>query len=68
MEEDIAAADPTAIIRTPVDIIEGIKPEAAEKMAIQMGFGGAQAKEAATLMANLYKAAEVKKSFIKSYL
>ncbi|CAK9086044.1 unnamed protein product [Durusdinium trenchii] len=53
--EDIAAADPTAIIKTPVDIIEGIKPEAAEKMATEMGFSGAQATGRATLMANLYK-------------
>lgn len=53
--EDIAAADPTAIIKTPVDIIEGINPADAEKMATEMGFAGAQAKEAATLMANLYK-------------
>eukprot|EP00439_Symbiodinium_sp_Y106_P068349 s3560_g11.t1 len=40
---------------TPVDIIEGIKMPDAEKMATEMGFSGAQAKEAATLMANLYK-------------
>ena len=40
--QDIAAADPTAIIRTPVDIIDGINPAAAEKMAIEMGFTGAQ--------------------------
>ncbi|CAJ1364787.1 unnamed protein product [Effrenium voratum] len=53
--EDIAAADPTAIIRTPVDIISGINMADAEKMATEMGFTGAQAKEAATLMANLYK-------------
>lgn len=41
-EQDIAAADPTAIIRTPVDIIDGINPAAAEKMATEMGFTGAQ--------------------------
>ena len=40
--QDIAAADPTAIIRTPVDIMDGINPAAAEKMAKEMGFTGAQ--------------------------
>jgi len=53
--EDIAAADPTAIIKIPVDIIEGMKTSDAEKMATEMGFTGAQTKEAATLIANLYK-------------
>jgi len=53
--EDIAAADPTAIIKMPIDIIEGIKTADAEKMATEMGFTGSQTKEAATLIANLYK-------------
>jgi len=53
--EDIAAADPTAIIKIPVDIIEGMKTSDAEKMATEMGFTGTQTKEAATLIANLYR-------------
>jgi len=53
--EDIAAADPTAIIKLPVDIMEGITTEAALSMATQMGYEGAQATEAATLLCNLYK-------------
>lgn len=53
--EDIAAADPTAIIKMPIDIINGISQDQAESMASQMGFTGAQIKEAATLISNLYK-------------
>lgn len=53
--EDIAAADPTAIIKVPVDIVKGITEENATKMATEMGYTGAQQKEASTLIANLYK-------------
>jgi succinyl-CoA synthetase beta subunit len=53
--EDIAAADPTAIIKHPVDIMDGISVEQATKMAKEMGYTAAQQKDAATLIANLYK-------------
>merc|ERR1711976_1157310 len=53
--EDIAAADPTAIIKIPVDIMEGMITEKAESMAAQMGFGGSQTKAAGDLISNLYK-------------
>jgi len=53
--EDIAAADPTAIIKVPVDIVAGIQAADADKMASEMGYVGAQQKEAATLITNLYK-------------
>merc|ERR1712176_586156 len=52
--EDIAEADPTAIIKMPVDIMVGITAEQAASMASQMGFTGSQNKEAATLIENLY--------------
>lgn len=52
--EDIAAADPTAIIKIPVDIMEGMTTEKAESMATQMGFAASQTKEAAALIHNLY--------------
>merc|ERR1719188_1191919 len=51
--EDIAEADPTAIIKMPVDIVSGITAEQAASMATQMGFTGSQNKEAATLIENL---------------
>jgi len=53
--EDIAAADPTAIIKVPVDIMDGMSSETAMKMASQMGYTGDELKEASTLIANLYK-------------
>jgi len=53
--EDIAAADPTAIIKQPVDIVAGMNNEVATSMANQMGFTGSQISEAATLITNLYK-------------
>merc|ERR1711920_713860 len=53
--EDIAAADPTAIIKTPVDIMTGITDEVASNMATQMGYTGDQNKEATALISNLYK-------------
>merc|ERR1712151_1037339 len=52
--EDIAEADPTAIIKMPVDIMAGITSEQASSMATQMGFTGSQNKEAAELINNLY--------------
>ena len=53
--EDIAEADPTAIIKMPVDIMEGITADQASSMATQMGFTGDQNAEASTLISNLYK-------------
>merc|ERR1711948_162782 len=53
--EDIAAADPTAIIKMPIDIVQGITTEEATSMATQMGYTGAETAQAATLIANLYK-------------
>jgi len=53
--EDIAAADPSAILKNAVDIMDGISTDTAMKMAGEMGYAGAQQKDAATLIANLYK-------------
>jgi len=53
--EDIAAEDPTAIIKMPVDIMNGMSNEEARQMAKQMGYTGAQEADAATLIGNLYK-------------
>merc|ERR1712019_262734 len=44
--EDIAAADPTAIIKVPVDIMEGITDDQASFFAAEMGYSGAQALQA----------------------
>ena len=54
--EDIAAKDPSARIKVPVDIMDdGIAEEEALSMATEMGFDGPQAKAAGTLIANLCK-------------
>merc|ERR1712151_294615 len=53
--EDIAEADPTAIIKMPVDIMEGMTTDQAKSMADQMGFSGNQNAEASELIHNLYK-------------
>merc|ERR1712151_530399 len=53
--EDIAAADPSAIVKVPVDIIEGLSSSQAAEMAQKMGFEGAQAPAAAKSIESLYK-------------
>jgi len=50
--EDIAEATPDAIIKMPVDIMEGMTPALAKKMATEMGL---DKPDAADLIANLYK-------------
>merc|ERR1712118_181027 len=52
---DIAEADPSAIIKMPVDIMQGMTPEIAKSMADQMGFTEAQSADAAALIGNLYR-------------
>merc|ERR1712190_121901 len=47
--ENIAEADPTAIIKMPVDIMAGLSNEQAKSMADQMGFTGSQNAEAPSL-------------------
>jgi len=53
--EDIAAKDPSAIVKMPVDIMDGISEKQAVDMATQMGFEGPQAKAAAESISALYK-------------
>lgn len=53
--EDIAAKDPSAIVKMPVDIMEGLSQDAAKEMAGQMGFSGEQQDLAADSISNLYK-------------
>ena len=53
--EDIAAKDPSAIVKVPVDIMQGITDGQAREMADKMGFSGDQASQAAQSIASLYK-------------
>jgi succinyl-CoA synthetase beta subunit len=53
--EDVAAATPDAIIKIPVDIVEGITAAQATQMAEKLGFTGPDGtKDAAKLITNLY--------------
>lgn len=52
--EDIAAADPSAIIKKPVDIIQGLSQAEADDMASKMGFAGEQVGKAAESIMGLY--------------
>jgi len=53
--EDIAAKDPSAIVKVPVDIIQGLSSAQAMEMAQNMGFEGAQTERAAKSIESLYK-------------
>ncbi|XP_036054971.1 succinate--CoA ligase [ADP-forming] subunit beta, mitochondrial isoform X1 [Onychomys torridus] len=53
--EDVAAENPDAIIKVPVDIIEGIKKEQAVTLAQKMGFPDNVVDSAAENMVKLYK-------------
>jgi len=53
--EDIAEKDPSAIVKLPIDIMEGISSAQSLDMAEKMGFSGAQAASAAKSIEGLYK-------------
>ncbi|XP_048358590.1 succinate--CoA ligase [ADP-forming] subunit beta, mitochondrial [Sphaerodactylus townsendi] len=52
--EDVAAENPDAIVKEPVDIVEGIKKEQAVKVAEKMGFPANLINEAAENMIKIY--------------
>ncbi|KAM3853824.1 succinate--CoA ligase [ADP-forming] subunit beta, mitochondrial [Vipera latastei] len=52
--EDVAAENPDAIAKEPVDIVEGIKKEQAIKLAQKMGFPANLVDEAAENMIKIY--------------
>ncbi|KAG9349197.1 hypothetical protein JZ751_027640 [Albula glossodonta] len=52
--EEVAAENPDAIVKEPIDIVEGIKMEQAVKVAQKMGFPPALINEAAENMIKLY--------------
>jgi len=53
--EDIAHESPDAIVRMPVNIMEGLNDAKAKEMATKMGFEGAQATKAAESISGLYR-------------
>lgn len=53
--EDIAAKDPSAIVKLPIDIMDGISSQQAKQMAENMGFTGDLADKAAVSIEGLYR-------------
>ncbi|KAM9206501.1 LOW QUALITY PROTEIN: succinate--CoA ligase [ADP-forming] subunit beta, mitochondrial-like [Dugong dugon] len=53
--EDVAAETPEAIVKEPIDIVEGIKKEQAVRLAQKMGFPHNIVDSAAENMVKLYK-------------
>jgi len=53
--EDIAAKDPSAIIKMPIDIMQGMSEAQAKEMAEKMAFTGPQIDDAAKSILNLYR-------------
>ncbi|XP_067896382.1 succinate--CoA ligase [ADP-forming] subunit beta, mitochondrial isoform X2 [Heterodontus francisci] len=53
--EDVAAENPKAIVKEPIDIVEGIKKEQAVKLAQKMGFPPNIVEDAAENMIKLYE-------------
>lgn len=52
--EDVAAEDPTAIIKEPIDVTKGIERQKAIDFAHKLGFKGWSAEEAAQQIKKLY--------------
>jgi succinyl-CoA synthetase beta subunit len=53
--EDIAAADPTAIIKVPIDIVEGMTAEKAKEVALGLGFTADKLSAAVDQVTKLYQ-------------
>jgi len=53
--EEVAEKNPNAIFTEPIDIVAGLKDEQTAKIAQQLGFSGAVAKDAQEQMKRLYK-------------
>ncbi|KAK6034802.1 ATP-grasp domain protein [Cooperia oncophora] len=53
--EEVAASDPDAIIKVPIDMCLGVTREKAAEVAALMGFQGDCSKQAAEIIFKLYK-------------
>lgn len=54
--EEVAASDPTAIIRMPVDSAIGLRPFQARELAVALGLGGSAIGKAAAAIIGCYRA------------
>jgi succinyl-CoA synthetase beta subunit len=57
--EEVAAKDPTAILKEPIDPVVGFQPFQARKLAFALGLPPATLPKAVSFMQSLYKAFEV---------
>ncbi|VDM58726.1 unnamed protein product [Angiostrongylus costaricensis] len=53
--EEVAATDPEAIVKVPIDMCVGVSAEIAADVAEKMGFQGTCAEQAADIIMKLYK-------------
>ncbi|MEX0887524.1 MAG: ADP-forming succinate--CoA ligase subunit beta [Phycisphaeraceae bacterium] len=53
--EEVAATNPEAILREPVDPVQGLQPYQVRKLAYALGFKGQQIKQAGRIMQQLVK-------------
>jgi len=53
--EEVAASNPDAIVKFPIDAIEGLTQAAAEEIATQIGIHPSKNAEVAQILLNLYK-------------
>jgi succinyl-CoA synthetase beta subunit len=53
--EDIAAADPTAIVKVPIDIVEGMTAEKAKEIVLGLGFASNKLSAAVDQVTKLYQ-------------
>jgi succinyl-CoA synthetase beta subunit len=53
--EEVAAADPKAILKVPISMIKGLQPEQVAQVVKFLGFSGPSEKSASEIVANLYK-------------
>jgi len=52
--EDVAAENPDAILKIPIDVVEGLSKEKAVSVAKKLGFGD-RADEISNMFLNVYK-------------
>ncbi|VDM77855.1 unnamed protein product [Strongylus vulgaris] len=52
--EEVAATEPEAIVKVPIDMAKGVTPQVSADIAAKMGFKGDSAKQAADMIIKLY--------------
>merc|ERR1711988_1482690 len=53
--EETAEKNPDAIVKFPIDVVEGLSKEGARKVAVELGINSAKLDDVADILLNLYK-------------